>query len=222
MKILFVAATNLEIQPLLTYLEKQPFGPDFFTRNIGNHQISALITGVGSVKTVFGLATFPDIKTFNLLINVGIAGVYKRKFDLATVVEVINDQFGDFGVEHQDKSFQSIFEIGLENPDAFPFNNQKIINKPSDYFKSLPQATSVSFNMVSGSKDTIHQRLKWQADIESMEGASFAYAASCLQIPYIQIRSISNNVEPRDRSNWKMAESIKNLNIEIIKMIEGL
>lgn len=222
MKILIVAATSLEIQPFQDFLEKNPKGPGFFTWKIRDHQISTLVTGIGAVKTAFGLATYPGIGSFDILINAGVAGVYNKKFELGTVVEVVSDQFGDFGVEHQDKSFESMFDLGLERSDAFPFINQKILTQPSDFLSGLPKASSVSFNMVSGSRDTIALRSLFGADIESMEGASFSYAASCLQIPHIQIRSISNHVEPRDRSNWKMKEAVANLNMQLISLIENI
>ena len=60
--------------------------------------------------------------------------------------------------------------------------------------------------------------LQFNADIETMEGAALHYV--CLQedIPFIQIRTISNFVGERDKTKWKLKDAIENLNIELDKL----
>ena len=53
---------------------------------------------------------------------------------------------------------------------------------------------------------------KYSPDIESMEGAAFHYVALLEEVPFIQVRSISNVVGERDKKNWKMDEAISALN----------
>ena len=57
-------------------------------------------------------------------------------------------------------------------------------------------------------------------EVESMEGAAVFYVAKMLDIPVLQLRSISNYVEPRDRSSWKIKEAINNLNEHLIKILK--
>jgi futalosine hydrolase len=45
-----------------------------------------------------------------------------------------------------------------------------------------------------------------------MEGAAVFYVGFMEKIPVIQLRNISNFVEPRNRSSWKIPEAIKVLN----------
>jgi futalosine hydrolase len=61
---------------------------------------------------------------------------------------------------------------------------------------------------------------KYQPDVESMEGAAFFF--SCLQakIPFLEIRGISNYVEPRNRENWCIGLAIENLNTTVLDIIE--
>jgi len=63
---------------------------------------------------------------------------------------------------------------------------------------------------------------EFDADIESMEGAALHYV--CLQenIPFLQVRSVSNYVGERDKTKWKMKEAIHNLNTELSKLINRL
>ncbi len=219
MKILIVSATSLEIAPLSEYLNKLP-STGLFSYALGHKTIQTIVTGIGGIKTAYSMATLPQIKDFDILINVGLAGVYHSKFELGQVVEVTSDQFGDIGVEEKDGQFLSVFEIGLENGNQFPFVNGVIQNSDAKFKTQFQNVTSISYNMVSGSALTVALRSKVQVDIETMEGAAFAYAAKYLQIPYLQIRGISNYVEPRDKSRWQIQKAVERLNSEIIRLIE--
>jgi futalosine hydrolase len=48
-----------------------------------------------------------------------------------------------------------------------------------------------------------------------MEGAAFHYVCLMKQIPFIQIRSISNKVGERDKRKWKMKHAIERLKEEL-------
>ena len=55
-----------------------------------------------------------------------------------------------------------------------------------------------------------------------MEGAVLHYI--CLQedIPFLQLRSISNYVGERDKTRWKIKEAVDNLNAELLNIISQL
>ena len=122
------------------------------------------------------------------------------------------DSFGDLGMEEKEK-FTSIFESGFADKNEFPYDDGWLVNT-NEMLKTsaLLKVKAVTVNKVS---DSILQKQQlinqFHADIESMEGAAMHYV--CLQenIPFLQIRSISNHVGERDRSKWKMKEAIENL-----------
>ena len=60
---------------------------------------------------------------------------------------------------------------------------------------------------------------KYNADTENMEGLAFYYVLKLVNKPGIEIRSISNYVERRNKDNWNIKDSVENLNKEILKMI---
>ena len=60
------------------------------------------------------------------------------------------------------------------------------------------------------------------AQVESMEGAAFFYACLQQQIPFLEVRSISNYVEKRDRSKWDISGAVNALNFTLIGMVEAL
>jgi futalosine hydrolase len=84
----------------------------------------------------------------------------------------------------------------------------------------LPAVKAITVNKVSDSLIQKRQAMiNFAPEIESMEGAALHYV--CLQenIPFIQIRSISNLIGERDKSKWNFKEAIVNLNRELIKLI---
>jgi len=42
------------------------------------------------------------------------------------------------------------------------------------------------------------------------------------QIPFIQLRSISNYIADRNKKNWNLKDSIINLNKELIELLQKL
>ena len=55
-----------------------------------------------------------------------------------------------------------------------------------------------------------------------MEGAAFFYVCLQEKIPFLQIRSISNYVEKRNKSNWNIPLAIDNLNVVLLDIINSL
>ena len=48
---------------------------------------------------------------------------------------------------------------------------------------------------------------RFSAIAESMEGAAYAHVAALYDIPFVEVRGISNLVEDRDLSRWKLADA---------------
>ena len=55
-----------------------------------------------------------------------------------------------------------------------------------------------------------------------MEGLAFYYVCYLLQKDCIEIRSISNYVEKRNKENWDIKGAIKNLNQTLFDLLESL
>ena len=78
---------------------------------------------------------------------------------------------------------------------------------------NLPIVKGITVNCVTGSEKSIKNLIsRLNPTTESMEGAAVFYACKELNIASLQIRSISNYVEPRNKDNWKIGLAIKNLN----------
>lgn len=205
MKVLIVAATQFEIEPFL----KENDTTDF------------LITGIGIPATIFHLTNKLLEKNYDLVINAGIAGSFSDKINLAEVVFVKEDTFGDIGIL-ENGNFHTLFESGFGDANDFPFTNGRLINNNTDAEKlNLPFAKAITVNRITDNVlelDKMQQ--KFSADIESMEGAAFHYVCLQKKISFLQIRAISNRVGERNKNNWKLKLAIKNLNNELLKLIK--
>jgi len=223
MNILIVSATTYEIAPFIQYLEEHAEKKSFFDFKLGEHTIYPLVTGVGALTTAFALARYKGIEEVDVAINAGIAGAYHPSLKPGEVVEVVTDRFADVGVEEADGSFTDAFDLGLITADNFPYNNGWIKNTKNKYKTSLPQVIGLTVNKVNGTQESIQRiKAKYDADVETMEGAGFLYACRMADVDCNQIRAISNHVEPRNKDNWKIQLAIDNLNAELISYVDKL
>lgn len=223
MKILLVSATSFEIAPVLQKLDDSWEKPSFFEYRIGEVSVFPLVTGVGPVHTAFALARYQDMGDVDLAINAGVAGSLRPEIPLGEVLEVFEDRFADLGVEENDGSFSDVFDLQLHNANAFPYTNGWISNADARYDAALQRVRGITVSKVHGHESSISQiKAKYAADVESMEGAAFLYACRALDVDALQIRSISNYVEPRNRANWKIDLAIDNLNDVLLSMIDKL
>lgn len=208
------AATAFELEGFHRYLEQQfeHTGEEHYRR--GNLEIALCITGIGSMQTAYNLSECITAYQPHFCLQAGVAGAFNRELPLTALVIVTEEIAGDLGVE-DNGLYRDVFDIGLVPVNGHPFINKKLINNFQDFpiKLSLPFVTSLTVNTVSGTESTIRARAEhYGCDIESMEGAAFHYVCLRKNLPFLQVRCISNYVEPRDKSKWKMMEAIEKLN----------
>ncbi|MGM9476681.1 futalosine hydrolase [Pedobacter sp. GSP4] len=196
MKTLVVAATKAELSFLYQHFSLTE--GDF----VESKNFDLLITGVGMVATAFALGKHLSHK-YDLVVNLGIAGCFDRNIELGTVLNITEDTFAELGTENRDE-FLSIADLGF-GENHYTSRTQRRVG--------LPLAKGITVNCVTGSEKSIKKLMdRFSPVTESMEGAAVFYACKQLNIDCLQIRSVSNYVEPRNRDNWKIGLSIKNLN----------
>lgn len=222
-EILCVAATDAEAR--LSAFD-EPGLPLAENLLINGHTVRRLVTGVGSVFTVWALKQWlvsngpPD-----LIINTGIAGSFRDDIVAGDVVMPVTDCFADFGVESAD-GFSTAFEAGLADPEGFPFS--KGVLMADSHFAArasglIRSVHAVTVNTVSGSADTIKKlRARFNPDIETMEGAGFFYLCAREKVPFMALRAISNRIEIRDRSRWNIPLALENLEARLVEFIKML
>ena len=227
MKILIVAATQQEIEPL--------FSVDGIKLTVGRSEAIAdipttancqpLITGVGMVATTFALTRHLVKHEYDLAINLGICGSFDHSLDLGEVVEITNDILAELGAE-DDEEFLTIEQLGFgESEYSATTTVSKVLNQAEIKNDELllKQTYGITVNTVHGNEVSIRKIIdRLNPSVESMEGAAFFYVCRTMGIPCIQIRAVSNYVEKRNRNNWNIGLAVKNLNIFADKLLQQL
>jgi futalosine hydrolase len=219
MKILLVASTAFEIQPLLKKLVFSQQTNDFLQQfRIKSTLIDVLIPGVGMMVTAFQLGRQFSLEKYDLAVNAGICGSYTKVIRIGEVVEIIEDCVSELGAEDKDQ-FLSIYDLGLLDPYTLPYKNGKLFNSLPFSLKTLEalsKVNGITVNTVHGNKESIDRiKLLFSPQTESMEGAAFLYACLLSNVPNAQIRAVSNFVEERNRSRWNLDLALKNLNMAL-------
>jgi futalosine hydrolase len=209
MSVLLCAATKFEVKPTIDFIRE---------KNLTH--ITVLITGVGLTTATYQLTKAVCIQKPQLIIQAGIAGCLNNQLDLAKVVGIKNEMIGDQGVEENGK-FNSLFDLKLIEKNVFPWIDGKLCNNHEILLQSgLPIVDSVTINEIStGTQRIQYYKNHLGADIESMEGAALHYVALLENIPFLQIRSLSNFAGERDKSKWEMNKAISCLNLELQRII---
>lgn len=207
-KIVFITATEMEMQALKPVSEL--------------HAIEECITGVGLLNTAIALQ-FLSTNRPDFLIQAGIGGSLSDSIQPGEVVAISKETIADLGAE-DGAQFISVWDSGLCSPDDFPYQQGWIENPHlSDFTLNIPIQQGLSVNAVAGSAKTVAWRKeRYREGVENMEGAAFHAMARLAEIPFLQIRGISNRVEVRDRSNWKIEEALQNTKQVVQHLIKTL
>jgi futalosine hydrolase len=217
MRILIVAATAPEIDPVVAkFRYASDRGPRVKTYTHAGHEIDVLVTGVGMVATSAWCSRVLAQARYNVGLNLGICGSFDPALAPGAVVQVITDRIAELGAE-DGETFLTIAELKLpcehEFVNAAPLANAAL--------SGLPAVAGITVNTVHGNARSIAavtQRFK--AQVESMEGAAFMYACLIHDLPFAQVRAVSNMVETRNREVWKIAEAIHNLGQTAIAILD--
>jgi futalosine hydrolase len=198
MKILVVSATDLELK----LLREHAFPP--------KHEFQFATHGVGVISSLYKLNKLGNPKP-DLILQVGLAGSYNPSIELGETVFVHTEILGDEGAE-DNEALLDLYDLKLRDENEFPFTQGKLPNPNINFFPSdIKAAKGLTVNLSAGNGSTIERRKnKFNPDIESMEGACLHYICLLNDIPFIQIRTISNVVEPRCKENWNIPLALKN------------
>ena len=211
---LVIAATAAEIAPFLDLLRKP--GNPLANRN----DIDTLITGVGLTAATWAITRQLHIKKPLQVIQAGLAGSFDRGIPLGTVLAVKQDLVADQAVMEAG-TFKSMVDLGLMDGNRYPYAKGWLVNKSELLKKSrLKKVKAISINEISTSPERIAAyRAAFDPALESMEGAALHYCCLMENVPFIQLRAVSNYVGERNKRKWFMQESINNLNNELVRLL---
>jgi len=201
--ILVVSATELELQPLLDIVP------------VDKHHWKTLVCGVGVVETTLSLSRFlgQGKEAFDTVIHFGVAGAYVPKSGqgakLLDICLAGEELFGDFGICYTD-------HIEALNTEFVHSNCYTLDTKLLKRCGDMLQGKNISYRQgtfvtVAGCSATLERgrmlQSQYNALCENMEGAAVARVCDAFSLPLLELRCISNYVEDRDLSRWKIKEA---------------
>lgn len=216
MRILLIAATRMEIAPVVDWLKRHD-------NQAGTHIIITGYTGIGGMMTGWWLGRHLDEIRPQLVIQAGVAGSFSKNWDPAQPYLVGRDHAGDLGV-WENGEFRTAFDLKLLHPDLPPFLGGWLPNPHKEYMvqTGLPVVDSTTVNLVSTEPRDIKRLSALGAKLETMEGAALHYACIQAGIPFLQIRTVCNEVGERNKQDWRMAEAIQHLNDFLIEWLPSV
>lgn len=213
MLVLVVSATALEIAPFITQHIHGKYAP---------LEIKMSETGVGLVSATYRICQQALILKPDVIIQAGTAGSFVEAYEPGTTLFVKRDRVADEGVR-EDNRFKNLFDMGLAQTDKAPFSGGWLENGHTKYF-SLPGfewVDAISVNEITTDPERLGEiRESLHPALESMEGAALHYVCGMENIPFLQIRTISNQVGERNKKAWKMKDAIARLNLDLNRVLE--
>lgn len=239
--VLITASVDGELAQLVTALssisKQRVGGRTFFTGTLSGSHVGVLITGPGMINAAQAMtAVLEQIKP-DLIIHTGCAGAY----DQSGLV------IGDVGIALSDTDIHTGIESeNLVCPDPLPFPlfdsawgsvtsvyplNQALGAKAKALLSTAFEKQNVrvacgAFITVSTITATEQRaqslQMAYEPIMESMEGSASAHIARLYQIPFLEIRSVSNRVGKRDKSLWNLPLAFERCSLAMITLITHL
>ena len=197
------------------------------------HDAQLVITGMGAVNAAHALSrTLALDGTPDLVIQTGIAGAFvPAELPVGSVVLATEEVYADVGVITPDGWLTSE-AIGIplvpqtETHPArynhFPLEGA-LVQRAAAVCGPLITRTGrfITISQVTGLRslgDELYAR--FGALCESMEGAAAAHVCALHDVPFLELRGISNLVEDRDRSKWRLKEAAEAAQRATMRLLE--
>lgn len=225
-RLLCTVATTMEASVLQEIMAK-PISSDSPAGNIiasRTGSFDLMLTGVGIAATTHHLTKALYTGNYSMVLNFGIAGSYQPSIPIGTVVQITRDRFADFGAE---------IEYGLIPAEKLPFTQADVFPYTEGWLEpnpvtpalpiTLPKCTGITSDTVHTTPESI-LRLNslFQPDIATMEGAALFFVCMLMDLPCLQVRSVSNMVGPRIPENWNLELALKNLKNTLLPYLRNL
>lgn len=184
-----------------------------------NPDIDVMASGIGGFSTLYSLTKYCTEHRPDFILHAGICGSFDETLEIGEVVQVVIENFADFGAFENGK-WKTGFELGLLSAHKVPFSEGELVAPPND-ISIFPKVAAVTSQTITTSPQQKKILLeKFHPSIESMEGAFVHYLCIRENIPFIQLRSVSNLVGIRDKSQWDIPLALKNLHTAIEQVSE--
>jgi futalosine hydrolase len=167
--------------------------------------------GVGPAAAAAGTARLLALaeaagRPFRAILSAGIAGGFAGRAGIGATVIGVRSIAADLGAESAD-GFLPIERLGFGSSVRAADNG--LVERLT---AALPHAVTgdvLTLATVTGTAGTAARLADAHpaAVAEAMEGFGVACAAAAAGVPFVELRTVSNVIGPRDRSAWRLADA---------------
>ena len=178
--------------------------------------IYQLVSGVGPMESGITLSRFLERHHTKIrsVVNFGIGGAYfsgpKLRLELLDLCLAEREILGDFGVCYGDR-VEPFPQNDFPTQSVFKLDNTLLGTAQSALSAEAIDAAVGTFVTVNGASGLKvrgdHFADRYGAICENMEGAAVARACELFDLPLVEVRAISNQVEDRTDQPWPIAEA---------------
>jgi futalosine hydrolase len=179
------------------------------------HGVTVLVGGVGSAQAAAATARALTLDPgYDAVLSVGIGGAFPGKAELGGLLLARRVIAADLGADSPD-GYLSVDELG--------FGSTTIDGGRVPGLDAVV-GTILTVNTATGTDERAAELMARhpQAVGEAMEGYGVAAAAALFDLPFAEVRAVSNLVGKRDRDSWQLGLAFKALTDAAQPIAEGL
>lgn len=173
--------------------------------------LAVIATGAGPAAAATGAAWMLASEPYELAASIGMGGGFLPHAPIGSVVVSTRTVPADLGADSPE-GFLPIADLGFAPPVDDPDEewSKRIATALSDSGLHVVTGAILSVSTVTGTAERTAELLARHPDAaaEGMEGYGVATAATMANLPYVEIRAISNAIGPRDREAWRIGEAL--------------
>lgn len=240
--ILIAGAVSGEVLEIITHIQDPVHtvtgGRKTVSGLLKNRPARVVITGPGIVNCVQALTAAIETSRPGIIIMTGCGGGFEKNGlgigDIAIASEEIDIHTGIEGNEDpaivKDLPFCLMEKEGLCIKNRYHMDKalkniaMKTVTKEfAPHGVTVKTGPFITVSTITASNRRAERLLEqFSPVIEAMEGAGAAHVAIHYNIPFLEIRSVSNLVGTRDLSKWNLPLSFKNAARAVVKLIEAI
>jgi futalosine hydrolase len=215
--IILACATELERRHALARTGSRP--AEALRFSFAGRDVLACVVGVGPVAAALTmgelLARHPEADG---VLNLGICGSFDPRLPLGTICAASAEIWPEYGVNRTNGteeafSFQMLPDVNLTPVNRMDFDPAASARAMGFALpETWPQGPSLTVAGVSGDPERASMLLaRHDAATENMEGFSLALAARRRNLPFLEVRTVSNTVGDRDTTRWNFRAALESL-----------
>lgn len=234
--IAIIAAVPQEVELLEKALEHsarvKTGGFEYVEGIIGSLRVVVCAGGVGKVNAAAAAAVMIERCQPQLVVNTGCAGAYSgRGLGVGNLVVASEEVLADDGVIVADgwkdlryMNLPSVGQCGVSYYNVLPLSryaSEKAMELAGFCGVSLMRGRFATVSTCSGTSlygAELYGR--WNALVETMEGAAVAQVCLRYGVDCLEIRGISNMVEERDLKKWDMRRAVEAAQGFVLKYLD--